>query len=928
MRLIREVEADNSNFSAQAKTLTSPGSDYTFVLDRSGLYFVKTYFNFLSENYTKLSSEVYVDVSYSQSFNILFVFSQVDKKIDLFSFNEGTDFFGKKLASITDVFGVDYIEFNDNSRSLYVGNKSEQIITEYSVPYIPYYKIYYQLAYDAAIVGSTCYLVDGDKLKKVDIISKETEDLKSYNGNPFLLKAITFDNDIRLYIADSDNLGFEEYLVATNTSIFYAGDLYDPIDIFIGRNNQIVVIFNVGEQLGDGGAAYFFTAQDDPSVNSAVGATIQSELYQGLYSLAYDESRQFFYSTNNNTDLVLVSSTINGPDPLALISVGENPTSIIYNPVNKQILCLCNETEIYVIEDLVEVSRFVLPSTEITTINTDPISGLILAGDRSGEIFIVDPKGKHLGSIFPNVGEINNIIYFNIRGSEILAIGSEGITIVSAPRPADIEFSRDQKEKDLSLKVLPENNAETISLNAEYYAAGFNSGNIVIFSKNDDSIVGSYSHNTSILSSTSLDDYFIFVSTNEVTIIKKDATFSYNSTRILSGSWFIIIPGKVVYDSNSGEAKLLEILLVDNNYLLKITFDLDQNNPQITEQQQNINDILEGDIEFTLGTYIPKSDNIPSNISLRESFALRRVNPNFTGVVLEIYNNNGNLAKFSFKEDGRLDEEAIIQHVELGSGIEPGRGYVSKIAGQYRNYDLIQDDPNNRPIIAFGSELFKTDEGEITIKFTGDGDYLKISNSPGLNLSDTLKISGQFKFDSTGGNFQTLISKGNYTIQENDNTLRWETRAGLALDWADFGELGENPEALAIYKNQVYAFCSGSSEVYQFDSVIWRLSANSENKNTEDTEDEDTRNIGTIGSFPISGGVFNDELFIACQGNDKIYKFDETAYSKAGGFKGETIGGIYPFNNRLYVSSKDTGELYYIDENENWFLVDINSFGD
>ena len=857
--------------------------DYSFALSDLGTFYIRSYLNLVNEDYVLLTSKVFNLVEYDYISNTVFLYSQEESIIEVYILKEGSVFHQTKILDIQDVFGASSLNYILNEKKLYVSNESQGTVQVYDIPFFPTNIITTDLTLDSTILGRTLYKVGDNKLSKIDLVTFEKEEIKSYSSNPFKISSLKLENSSRLYILRETDVGVEERIVGNQTAIIRGDTLLDPSDIYISPDNHVISIYKTGDPTLDQGASLFFLAEEDPS--QSVLATFNNDLFVDLTEISFDHSRGFFYVTKTSSNLVLVLSSFNGPDPQALIQVGNNPKQIVVNNITNQAVCLCEEN-IYIIEKFKVVNSFPVGLNN-TALNVDSEQGYILVGNDIGEIKIYDSSGKLLTVLYLGIGKINSLSNEQFFKKVIVASGDNGIVLIDSPQ-SKLVFDRRSLQPIKETQLLPRGQATTFNINEELNISciGYSSGTVILLDSADNTLF-TFNQEGPPLIIEKVQDSFIVISTNKISLINS-ISLQTTSQSLISDSWQYTLKG-VKPDGS------LEILLVGTNNIEIVSYNLANTSLELPESY-TITDLLQDfptrdAATLKTGYYIPKNKALPKEISTRDSFALRRLNPDYIGVVIEIARDTQEateLLSVEFLDNGEIDEQAIKDFIGTGPA------YLNKIYGQYGKYVAFAD-PSNRPFIGFGGNLFKTDKGEIEINFNGN-QFLRIVDSEGLNLNETINFSAFLRFDTSGLSPQTIISKGNYFLEESENNIRWETRPGVAEGWSPLFDLLSSPTSLTKHKGNLFATARDSNTIYKFDTKQWLQS------------------VTDLGLEPVHS-VSLENLFIACQGSSEIYKYDEVQYSKVGGFQGKRAFGLFSFNNQLLISGRDDDSIYSYETN-------------
>lgn len=195
-------------------------------------------------------------------------------------------------------------------------------------------------------------------------------------------------------------------------------------------------------------------------------------------------------------------------------------------------------------------------------------------------------------------------------------------------------------------------------------------------------------------------------------------------------------------------------------------------------------------------------------------------------------------------------------------------------------------------------------EGEITTG--GDiipGGALVLTNDPPFTLSGDAQVWLEFRpdldFESIRAHgVPTWIQRGVFgafslPVVGADEVLnidmcvpnRWSQPA-----WTYLQDVGDKPRGMAVYEDRLYIPCDGDDNVWVYDGTTFSIS-------------------GAVDRSPRYACVYDGNLYVTCRTDDTVWIFSGTTWAKSGDVGGHPEG-MAVFGGGLYVACEEDDEIW------------------
>jgi len=114
---------------------------------------------------------------------------------------------------------------------------------------------------------------------------------------------------------------------------------------------------------------------------------------------------------------------------------------------------------------------------------------------------------------------------------------------------------------------------------------------------------------------------------------------------------------------------------------------------------------------------------------------------------------------------------------------------------------------------------------------------------------------------------------------------RWSKPA-----WTYLQDVGDKPRGMAVYENRLYIPCDGDDNVWVYDGTTFSIS-------------------GAVDRNPRYSCTYDGNLYVTCRLDDTVWMFDGSTWAKSGDVGGHPEG-MAVFGGDLYVACEDDDEIW------------------
>jgi len=172
------------------------------------------------------------------------------------------------------------------------------------------------------------------------------------------------------------------------------------------------------------------------------------------------------------------------------------------------------------------------------------------------------------------------------------------------------------------------------------------------------------------------------------------------------------------------------------------------------------------------------------------------------------------------------------------------------------------------------------------IVLSGDGEVW-IELRPGLDF-ESVRAQGAPTWVTRGdfGAFSLPVGGAGEILRANMCVPnRWSGPA-----WTFLQDVGDQPRGMAVYDDKLYIPCDGDNNVWVYDGTIFSIS-------------------GSVDRSPRYSCAYNGNLYVTCRTDDSVWVFDGSTWAKSGDVGGHPEG-MAVFGGDLYVACEEDDTIW------------------